>query len=205
MTRAARKFTGQPEEGASPDTRILVAARRLFFGEGFGRVTTDRLAQEAGVSKTSLYKYFGGMNGVLRAVVAAESENFGAGVPLDPRTEQEFREGLIVFGVNFLKLLDDPQTILFEQSILEQARAHPDVAQTFFEAAYVQTQASLQRLIAKGKRRGFVRSRISAEDLADHLTNLWKGNRHAKAQLGLGEARQRPAREWVTQCVDLVL
>lgn len=192
------------DEGLPPDARIVAAARALFFAEGFAQVTTDRLAQEASVSKTTLYKYFGGMTGVLRAVVAAESENFSAGVSRDPRTEDEFRASLIAFGLNFLKLLDDPQTINFEQSILEQARAHPDVAQTFFEAAHQQTQRSLSGLIETGVERGFVRSKLSANDLAEHLTSLWKGARHAEAQLGLAGPRRRPVRDWVSQCVDVL-
>lgn len=194
----------RPVENASPEARILAAARDLFFSEGFAQVTTDRLAQAAGVSKTTIYKYFSDMAGVLRAVVTAEAETFGAGVSLDPQTREDFREGLIQFGVNFLTLLDDPQTTNFEMSILEQARAHPDVARTFYEAAHAKTQAALCGLIETGRRRGFMSTEIPSDDLADHLTNLWKGNRHAKAQLGLMERRKGRLRNWVAQCVDLL-
>lgn len=189
----------------TPEHRIRAAARDLLFSEGFGQVTTDRLAQSAGVSKTTIYKYFGDMTGVLRAVVTAEADAFQAGIILDPQTEQDFRDGVIRFGINLLTLVDDPQTIGFEMSILEQARTHPDVAHCFYEAAHLRTHAALCDMIEAGRRRGFVRSSLRSDHLADHLISLWKGNRHAKAQLGLAEDRKPSVRVWATQCVDLVL
>lgn len=197
-------YKEEKKKDTSPKHRVLVAARDLFFSEGFAQVTTERLAQTACVSKTTIYKYFGNMTGVLRAVVIAESESFAAGVSFDPQTSEEFREGLVQFGVNFLKLIDDPQTTNFEMSILEQARAHPDVARTFYEAAHVKTQAALRDLIETGLERDLVKTDISAEDLADHLVNLWKGNRHSRAQLGFTDRRKRALHDWVRQCVKLV-
>lgn len=189
----------------SPEDRVLRAARALFFSEGFAQVTTDRLAQAASVSKTTIYKYFGDMKGVLRAVVIREAQGFEAGVSADPQTAEDFREGLIRFGINLLTLLDDPQTASFEISILEQARGHPDVARAFFEGAHMRTQTALCSLVETGRQRGFIRTEIASEDLADHLVSLWKGTCHARAQLGLCAERGRDLRDWVRQGVDLVL
>ncbi len=41
-----------------PRERVLAAAARLFIAEGVGAVGVDRLAQEAAVSKRSIYQHF---------------------------------------------------------------------------------------------------------------------------------------------------
>ena len=53
------------EEG--PRQRLLAAARRLFYEEGVHVVGIDRLIEEAGVAKASLYSHFGNKDGLIRA------------------------------------------------------------------------------------------------------------------------------------------
>ncbi len=58
---------------ASPTlARILQAARRRFFREGFARVTMDELARELGMSKKTLYQHFP----TKAALVAALMQSF---------------------------------------------------------------------------------------------------------------------------------
>ena len=59
-----------------PKGRILSSAKKLFFTEGFDRVSVERLTKEASVSKTTLYKYFGNMPGVLKAIAESEADQF---------------------------------------------------------------------------------------------------------------------------------
>lgn len=53
----------------SARTRIIAAARGLFFHGGFVRVTADDIAAELGISKATLYKEFRSKEEILRAVV----------------------------------------------------------------------------------------------------------------------------------------
>lgn len=48
---------------------ILDAARELFVADGFDRTSVDAVAARAGVSKRTVYDYFGDKQGLLRAVV----------------------------------------------------------------------------------------------------------------------------------------
>jgi AcrR family transcriptional regulator len=56
-----------------PRDRVLAAAARLFVREGVNAVGVDRLAQEAEVSKRSIYQHFEGKD----AIVAAMLEEYG--------------------------------------------------------------------------------------------------------------------------------
>ncbi|MFP3466157.1 TetR/AcrR family transcriptional regulator [Leifsonia sp. SIMBA_070] len=59
-----------------PRDRVLAAAARLFVREGVNAVGVDRLAQEAQVSKRSLYQHFDGKD----AVVATMLQEYGPSV-----------------------------------------------------------------------------------------------------------------------------
>ncbi|MGH1549300.1 TetR/AcrR family transcriptional regulator [Leifsonia poae] len=56
-----------------PRDRVLAAAARLFVREGVNAVGIDRIAQEAEVSKRSIYQHFDGKD----AVVATMLEEYG--------------------------------------------------------------------------------------------------------------------------------
>ena len=48
---------------------ILTAALRVFSSQGYTGAALDRIAAEAGVSKPTLYQYFGNKEGLLRGIV----------------------------------------------------------------------------------------------------------------------------------------
>jgi AcrR family transcriptional regulator len=56
-----------------PRDRVLAAAALLFVREGVNAVGVDRLAQEAGVSKRSIYQHFDGKD----AIVATMLQEYG--------------------------------------------------------------------------------------------------------------------------------
>jgi len=64
---------------------IVIAAEALFLQQGYGASSMDQIAKAAGVTKQTVYRYFGSKNelfgAVMRQVQTAESEHyrFGAG------------------------------------------------------------------------------------------------------------------------------
>jgi len=59
---------------------ILDAARELFLADGFDRTSVDAIAAHAGVSKRTVYDYFGDKQTLLREVVIAAGETLMASV-----------------------------------------------------------------------------------------------------------------------------
>jgi AcrR family transcriptional regulator len=70
--RIRAKHSPEAEEG--PRQRLLAAARRLFYEEGVHVVGIDRLIEEAGVAKASLYTHFGNKDGLIRAYLEEHLE-----------------------------------------------------------------------------------------------------------------------------------
>ncbi|MCL6732471.1 TetR/AcrR family transcriptional regulator [Streptomyces neyagawaensis] len=63
-------------EGSTPKrAAILTAARELFLSDGFDRSSVDAVAARAGVSKRTVYDYFGDKRTLLQAVVDAVGQS----------------------------------------------------------------------------------------------------------------------------------
>lgn len=187
------------------EERILIAARELFLEYGFAGVSGDLLCKHARVSKTSLYKYFGDMAGVLIAVVSREGDLFELNVDTAPETEAAFWDELSGYGTRLLSLLNTPFCISLDRTMHEEARRNPELAKRFYENAYGRGHKDITQLVQHGLDRGFFKQTVSAEDLADHLISMWEGLRFVRTRLGLTERPFETPEAWSKQCIDLLI
>jgi TetR/AcrR family transcriptional repressor of mexJK operon len=197
----ARHETHSEPIVSATEGRILDAARELFFREGFSAVSTDRLSKEAGVSKTSIYKYFGDMAGVFAAVVTREGDAYQLGFGELPATKAAFWRDLVNFGERLLTLLNQGFCIQLDRMLHEEARKQPELVRRFYDLAYGRAHVELAGLIAHGQARGFVRKPQSADDLADNLLSMWEGLCVVRSRLGLSERPFADPAAWSKQCV----
>ena len=93
--------------------QLLDAALRVLDADGFGALTIEGIAREAGLAKTVVYDSFGGRDELLLALLAREQERalalLAAAMPRPP-------------------LADDPRRILEASltTLLEGVRKHPE-------------------------------------------------------------------------------
>ena len=74
---APRADTTSPDVGTlPPHERILLAARDLFCRDGIHATGIDRILQEAGASKMTLYSRFGSKEALLREVLVLEGTSW---------------------------------------------------------------------------------------------------------------------------------
>ncbi|MEM6547465.1 MAG: TetR/AcrR family transcriptional regulator [Pseudomonadota bacterium] len=198
-------MTRQTPKPGSPPDRIVKAARRLYFSQPVSTVSVDLLAREASVSKTTLYKYFPETDEVLRAVVEAEAERFETGVPTTVDGPEELRNVLIQYGEKLLGFLNESEIIQFSRVMHEEARTHPDVARTFYNAAYGRSHGKISALIDEGLKAGYLRSSLDSDDLAEQLLGMWESLRYVRAQLALTDRPYPDPRAWSEKCVATLL
>ena len=58
-------------DSAKTKERLLEAVDDVLARDGFGGLGVNTLAREAGVDKVLIYRYFGGLNGLLKAYAEA--------------------------------------------------------------------------------------------------------------------------------------
>jgi len=183
------------------EARILTAAKKLFAQHGFSAISGDRLCKEARVSKTSLYKYFGDMPGVLEAVVKSERALFDLSVEAEPTSEVAYWTAMYDYGVKVLNLLNRPLSLDLVRIIHEEARSSPDLAEMFFSNADARSQRHMSSLITFGQKAGYIKSTFEAHDLADHLMCMWQGMNFMRARLGLTKKPIEDPEVWAQKCI----
>ena len=84
----------KPEQGAA---RILAAAKQCYTETGVASTTIDSIAQCAGISRRTVYRYFDNKEAITLAVVEEQAEPFfeQMGKDLDSMQSSDFRQLLI--------------------------------------------------------------------------------------------------------------
>ena len=140
--------SGRPRErsdAARNRELILAAARRLFDEEGPAAVSMDRVAEEAGVGKGTLYRRFGDRAGLALALLDAREREFQEQVirgpaPLGPGAPPV--ERIVAFGHAWLHVLASHGDIVLA------AESGP-VGARFRGSVYASHRTHLELLIAE--------------------------------------------------------
>src|SRR6516162_6872308 len=163
---------------------ILAAAKRTFLASGFGTVSMDAIAREAGVSKATVYAHFAGKEELFGAVIGRECESyfarFSAG-ELDPR---DVRGSLAVLGRRFLDLVLSPDAIALHRIIVAEVSRFPALGEVFWQAGPERQRVQIE---------GFLRSAVAAGTLslddprqgAEQFVSLVRGEIHLRQLLRL--------------------
>ncbi len=75
-------------------TRILDAAIATLSRHGLSRLSLEDVAREAGVSRQTLYRYFGSRDALITATILREEEAFIAAMVAAAERHREFRPAL---------------------------------------------------------------------------------------------------------------
>jgi AcrR family transcriptional regulator len=111
--------------------RALVdAALSLFAEEGYGPVTTRRIAEAAGCSETLLFRYFGGKRGLLEAISNGLTDDVLDSSPLPSTTDyydvQKYLEDYLLSGFEGVRRRSQALRVVFSALINE-----PGIASDF--------------------------------------------------------------------------
>ena len=142
---------------ASPGSKaesILAAAKRTFLAAGFGAVSMDAIAREAGVSKATVYAHFAGKEELFGAVIERECERYFSRFSAGELDLGDVRASLTVLGRRFLELLLSPDGIALHRIILGEVTRFPGLGEVFWRAGperqRVQIEAFLKSAAASG-------------------------------------------------------
>jgi len=123
---------GRPPALSEAERRraLVDAARRVFLRAGYARTTMEQIADEAEMSKKTLYQFFPDKQAVLMAVLASHADNSPLPVYAhlpgdDPR--EELRRSLVAIAHYLL----DPMQVGIVRLIVTEARQSPELAKHF--------------------------------------------------------------------------
>lgn len=132
--------------------RLLDAAHTVFLRDGYRGATMERVADEAGVSKQTLYNNFGDKEELFTALLERKSETDLAdaiahaietadGDPL--RAMQRAAEAVVRRGL-------DPEFVGLHRIVIELAAELPEVKRRVHERVFLKSVAALTAALARG-------------------------------------------------------
>ncbi|HXP05780.1 MAG TPA: TetR/AcrR family transcriptional regulator [Stellaceae bacterium] len=165
---------------------ILAAAWQNFLARGFGAVSMDAIAREAGASKATVYAYFASKEELFGAAITREGERYFRGFSareLDPRT---VAASLAEIAHRFLDLVLAPDAIAINRIIISEAVRFPQLGEVFWRAGpertRIQVEAFLRRAVEAGTL-AIADTRVAAEQ----FIALLRGDIHQRQLLRLDD------------------
>jgi AcrR family transcriptional regulator len=166
---------------------ILAAAERNFLASGFGAVSMDAIAREAGVSKATVYAHFAGKEELFEAVIERECERYFASFSAGELDPHDVHGSLAVLGCRFLDLVLSDDAIALYRIIVAEVARFPVLGEVFWRAGPERERVQIEE---------FLRSAVAAGSLAldnprlaaEQFLGLVRGDTQMRRVLRLGAA-----------------
>ncbi|MBT9371299.1 TetR/AcrR family transcriptional regulator [Rhizobium sp. CSW-27] len=159
-------FPVHPDKRGSAKPRlVLQAARSSFLDHGYDRTSMDMIAQQAGVSKATVYAHFDSKEALLYGLVAEEFEVDGPPPLWDRDTPvTDIESALRAIARKFTAVFLSDKKLAFHRLIVTNASRFPEIAEIFMNGGPRRNQAEMRAFLEQGIRDGFLR--IDNLDLA---------------------------------------
>lgn len=173
---------------------ILEGAGKVFLSAGYGAASMDAVADAAGVSKMTVYRYFPGKEALFAGLLEdmcsrIVDDELGAELEAaDPA------DALRAFAEKTLEVIYAPETVALHRIVIAEAGRFPELGRLFYDSGPAPHVAALAEYFAD--RAGDPGLRIS-DPVADAeaFLSLVRGYAHQRLLLGAAPAPNRPERQ----------
>lgn len=124
---------------------ILNAAGCEFLNSGYEGTSVDRIAENAGVSKATVYSHFPGKEDLFQAVIKSKVESYE--FDDDTHAPEDLKDGLTYIAMRFFELLNDEQVISMHRVVIGESVRHCEMAKLFFKNGPDKTSKALAKYL----------------------------------------------------------
>ena len=144
--------------------KIVSAAWKLFYEQGYDNTTVDDIVEESGTSKGSFYHYFEGKDALLSSLSFLFDEKYEELMPsVDPQMHSV--DKLLYLNRELFGVIENTMSLellarLFSSQLVTRGEKHLlDRNRTYFKL--------LQQIVREGLERGELRSDMSANEIVN--------------------------------------
>lgn len=186
-------------KGLARRDKIVDTATDLFLEQGYDAVTIDEIVRVVGGSKTSVYRTFGGKEGLLSESVQQMCASFLVAFNQLDVSSLSPADGLKVLGATLMRTLLEDRHIAFQRLIIAVSGRFPELARVWFESGPGRSRATIAAFIGAKQQSGALRS--SAPDvLAVQFHDMIVTNALYRALMG-----EKPAWPEVERSIDAAI
>ncbi|MGH8225428.1 MAG: TetR/AcrR family transcriptional regulator [Gammaproteobacteria bacterium] len=195
----------ETEPHAKRDT-ILAAAQNAFLRDGYDAANMESIAQEAAVSKQTIYNHFGSKEDLFRAIVEARCENLSVALDhefLDQGDDPE--RVLSAFGETVLEAMLSRENMRMHRLLQNEGRRYPRLAEIFYRQGPDSAANRLAKYLAEQTTKG----RLAVKDpriAAEQFVTMLSGHLRLRHLIGLADPPTPDKRkQYVANAVHLFL
>ena len=183
---------------------IMEAAWSLFLEKGYAAVSVDEIIRASGGSKSTLYKFFGSKEGVLKALVESFAETFIREINLPTQPGQTTRETLRRIGLYICKQALSSTAISQYRLAVSNVPHFPKAARLWYDSGPSTTFEALAGYIRRENQAG----RLNAKD-PDRASVFFLGMLIFKDNMAMSIGADPPSakemEEIVSEAVDVFM
>lgn len=113
---------------------ILEAASVHFLQNGIMHTTMQDVANEAGVSKLTVYNHFGTKDELFQKIIQTKCQVHMGEDLLDKALTQSAKDGLFTLGIGFVGILYNDEAMDMHRTVMAESRHDKNIAKLFYES-----------------------------------------------------------------------
>ena len=204
-------MVGRNQSGELTDTAgqrrrkaMIDAAYTLFMEKGYASVSVDEIIRISKGSKSSLYKYFGDKEGILKAVVESLADEMLREIHFEFPSGRTPREALNRLGLILVNLALSDNAIHQHRHAVSHAREFPDVSKLWYESGPKRTFDGIAQFLQKETAAG--RLRVPDPNRAAlFFGGMIIFHENMRLLVGLPRTRRFELKEMVSEAVEVFL
>jgi len=181
--------------------RVVVAASKLFLDDGYGATGMDAIAKQAGVSKATVYSYYGDKSSLFADVMVRMCEEAGGRHQVEGLVGASPEDTLRAIALFWLDRVLETVDRQILQRVVAESREFPELGKKFWETGPARIEALVARYLEDAKRRGILDVDDPARVAASFLGQL-AGLYLLPLLVGV---RKRPSEAEIRRGVDEVI
>lgn len=161
-------------KSVSKREQVLAVASECFLHRGYDGTSINVMAREAGISKESIYRYFGSKEDLFLAVVERELEVYKSGMEgtVCEYKQQSLRDALCHMAESALKVISADRTMALRRLIFQMTITQPKVGRFYYEAGPQAAYRNLRRILDHHMTHSGLKSRFDTEKLSRYFISL---------------------------------
>jgi AcrR family transcriptional regulator len=191
----------KPTVRLSKRERVVVAASKLFLDDGYGATGMDAIAKEAGVSKATVYSYYGDKSSLFADVMVRMCEEVGGHRQVEGLAGASLEDSLRAISLFWLNRMLETLDRKILQRVVAEAGEFPELGKKFWDTGPGRIEALLARHLEDAKRRGL----LDVDDPAGATASLMGQLAGLYLLPMLAGVRKRPSEAEIRRGVDDVI
>lgn len=185
--------------------QILTAAKCIFLKCGYHGSSMNQIAQEAGVTKLTVYNHFQDKANLFVCAIVATCEEIMRDRCFNLSVESDFRKELSQACELSLHIANLPEAIKLELLLLELAAEQNPLASKFYAASHLSMNCVWEKFFQQAIDLGFIHAE-NLNTLTLLILSLLLGMRHHEVLLGIRAVPSDPEKQQIISAsVDLFL